>query len=105
VVVSKRLKDSVSCLSGDDFGMSAYMEKILRASGQEAPSQKRVMEVNINHPVMAKIKETFETDTSNPVLQDYSDLLFDIAVVSEGGKLDNPSRFSKQLGDLMAKAI
>jgi len=105
VVVSNRLKDSVSCLSGDDYGMSAYMEKIMKASGQSTPDQKRVMEVNVNHPVMEKIKALFETDTTNPVLTDYSDLLYDIAVISEGGKLDNPARFSALLGDLMAKAI
>ncbi|RLB92881.1 MAG: molecular chaperone HtpG [Deltaproteobacteria bacterium] len=105
VVVSNRLKDSVSCLSGDDYGMSAYMEKILKASGQSTPDQKRVMEVNVNHKVMEKIKTLFETDTTNPVLTDYSDLLYDIAVISEGGKLDNPARFSALLGDLMAKAI
>ncbi|MBU1388270.1 MAG: molecular chaperone HtpG, partial [Proteobacteria bacterium] len=105
VVVSNRLKDSVSCLSGDDWGMSAYMEKILKASGQKTPDQKRVMEVNVSHPLMEKLKAVFETDTTNPVLQDYSDLLFDIAVISEGGKLDNPARFSRQLGDLMAKSI
>lgn len=105
VVVSNRLKDSVSCLSGDDYGMSAYMEKILKASGQSTPDQKRVMEVNVNHAVLEKIKTLFETDTTNPVLTDYSDLLYDIAVISEGGKLDNPARFSALLGDLMAKAI
>jgi molecular chaperone HtpG len=105
VVVSNRLKDSVSCLSGDDYGMSAYMEKILKASGQKTPDQKRVMEVNVSHPVMEKIKGLFESDTTNPVLTDYSDLLYDIAVISEGGKLDNPARFSSLLGDLMAKAI
>ncbi|HCY85720.1 MAG TPA: molecular chaperone HtpG [Desulfobacteraceae bacterium] len=105
VVVSNRLKDSVSCLSGDDWGMSAYMEKIMKASGQKTPEQKRVMEVNINHPVMEKIKGLFESDTTNPVLTDYSDLLYDIAVISEGGKLENPARFSSLLGDLMAKAI
>jgi len=105
VAVSKRLKDSVSCLSGDDWAMSAYMEKILKASGQKTPEQKRVLEVNINHPVMAKMKEIFETDTTNPVLKEYSELLFDIAVISEGGKLENPARFSRQLGDLMAKSI
>jgi len=105
VVVSNRLKDSVSCLSGDDWGMSAYMEKIMKASGQQTPDQKRVMEVNVNHPVMEKIKGLFESDTTNPTLTDYSDLLYDIAVISEGGKLDNPARFSGLLGDLMAKAI
>nr|NJM03967.1 molecular chaperone HtpG [Desulfobacula sp.] len=105
VVVSARLTDSVSCLSGDAWGMSAYMEKILKASGQKSPEQKRVMEVNVNHPVLSKMKTIFETDTTNPVLRDYSELLYDIAVISEGGKLDNPARFSKQLGDLMAKSL
>ncbi len=105
VVVSARLTDSVSCLSGDAWGMSAYMEKILKASGQKSPEQKRVMEVNVNHPVLTKMKTIFETDTTNPVIKDYSELLYDIAVISEGGKLDNPARFSKQLGDLMAKSL
>jgi molecular chaperone HtpG len=51
------------------------------------------------------MKALFETDTTNPVLKDYSELLLDIAVISEGGKLDNPARFSKQMGDLMAKSL
>lgn len=105
VVVSNRLKDSVSCLTGDEWAMSAYMQKILKASGQKAPDQKRALEVNVNHPVMEKIKSVFESDTTNPVLTDYCDLLYDIAVISEGGKLDNPARFSALVGDLMAKSI
>lgn len=105
VQISNRLKDSVSCLSGDDYGMSSYMEKILKASGQEAPEQKRSLELNVNHPVMEKIKNLFETDTTNPVLKDYSDLLFDLAIISEGGKIDNPARFSMLLGEMMAKAL
>ncbi|WP_320043159.1 molecular chaperone HtpG [uncultured Desulfobacter sp.] len=105
VVVSNRLKDSVSCLAGDEWAMSAYMQKILKASGQKAPDQKRALEVNVNHPVMEKIKSVFESDTTSPVLTDYCDLLYDIAVISEGGKLDNPARFSTLVGDLMAKSI
>ena len=105
VVVSNRLKNSISCLTGDEWAMSAYMEKILKASGQKAPEQKRALEVNVNHPVMEKIKSVFESDTTSPVLTDYCDLLYDIAVISEGGKLDNPARFSTLVGDLMAKSI
>ncbi len=105
VVISKRLKESVSCLSADDFAMSSYMEKILKASGQAAPDQKRTMEVNTAHPVMEKIKNVFETDTNNPLLKDYSNLLFDLAIVSEGGKVENPSRFSKLVGDLMVNSL
>ncbi|MBT3310690.1 MAG: molecular chaperone HtpG [Desulfobacteraceae bacterium] len=102
---SSRLKDSVSCLSGDEYEMSAYMEKILKSSGQAVPDQKRVLELNINHPVIDKIKNIFETDTTNPVLKDYIGLLFDMAIISEGGKIDNPSQFSKVIGDLMAGTI
>lgn len=102
---SSRLKDSVSCLSGDSGDMSAYMEKLLKASGQQAPDVKRVLELNMDHPVVGKIKTLFENDRENAALKDYSQLLFDMAVVAEGGKLDNPARFSKMVGDLMSRAM
>ena len=102
---STRLKDSVACLSGDDYDMSAYMEKILRASGQTPPEAKRVLELNVNHPVLPRIKSLFEKDPGSPALKDYTGLLLDMAVVGEGGKLENPSHFSKLIGDLMTTAI
>jgi molecular chaperone HtpG len=83
VKASTRLTDSVSCLSGDDHDMSAYMEKILKASGQQAPDSKRVLELNTAHPVMAKVKALFENDREDPRLKDYSDLLMDLAVIAE----------------------
>jgi molecular chaperone HtpG len=102
---STRLKESVACLSGDTWDMSAYMEKLLKASGQKPPEAKRVLELNMDHPVIEKIKALFESDRDNPQLKDYSQILFDMAVVGEGGKLDNPARFSKMVGDLMAQAM
>jgi molecular chaperone HtpG len=102
---STRLKDSMACLSGDAYDMSAYMEKILKASGQKVPETKRVLEINTEHPVLSKIKGLFEKDKENPVLKDYSQMLFDVAVISEGGKVDNPARFSKTLADLMDSAL
>lgn len=102
---SARLKDSVACLSEETQDPSAYMKRILNSSGQKLPEVKRVLELNTGHPVLAKIKALFEENKDNPVLKDYIDLLFDIAVISEGGRVENPSRFSKMLGDLMAKAI
>lgn len=102
---STRLKNSVACLSGDEFDMSPFMEKILKASGKQMPENKRVLELNTDHPVLEKVKSVFEKDKDNPVLKDYSSLLFDIAVIGEGGKLENPSRFNKMIGDLMADAL
>jgi molecular chaperone HtpG len=102
---STRLKDSVACLSGEAYDMSAYMEKIMKASGQKAPEVKRVLELNVEHPVIVKIKAIYDNDRKNPILEDYSKLLLDMAIISEGGKLDNPSRFSKMMGQIMADAL
>jgi molecular chaperone HtpG len=102
---SARLKDSVACLSGEDYDMSAYMEKILKSSGQEVPKTKRILELNTDHPLMGKINTLFESDRDNPALNEYSQLLYDLAVVGEGGKVDNPGEFSRMVGELMSKAI
>jgi len=102
---STHLKDSVACLSSDEGEMSAYMEKIMQATGQNAPDTKRVLELNADHPAVLKMKELFEKDRRDIRLKDYSQLLFDMAVIGEGGKIDNPSRFNKQVGELLTGAI
>jgi len=102
---SARLTDSVACLSGEAHDMSAYMEKILKASGQQTPDTKRVLELNMDHPVMDKINVIFEKDAADPVLKDYAGLLLDLATISEGGKIEDPANFTKRVGELMADAI
>jgi molecular chaperone HtpG len=99
---STRLTDSVACLSGDTYDMSGYMEKILKSAGQPTPENKRVLELNMAHPVMEKVHGMFETDKKDARLDDYIHLLLDLAVIAEGGKVDDPSRFSKLVGELMA---
>jgi molecular chaperone HtpG len=102
---SSRLLDSVACLSGDDEDMSGYMEKILKSAGKEVPKTKRVLELNTGHPVLLKIKQIYEQDQSDSRLQNYSHLLYDLAVIGEGGKLDNPSRFGRVIGEMMEAAL
>ncbi len=102
---SSHLKNSVSCLTGDTHDMSAYMEKILKATGQSIPKSKRILEINTGHPVVEKIKKVHEQNAQSDKLKDYSDLLYDLAVIGEGGKVENPARFNKLVADLMAEAI
>jgi molecular chaperone HtpG len=102
---SSHLKESIACLSGENSDMSAYMEKILRSTGQRPPGVKRVLELNMDHPLLSKIKAVFEADREAPVLKDYSELLFDMAVIGEGGKLENPARFNRLVGELMTSAL
>ncbi len=105
VKASSHLKASVACLSGSDYDMSAYMEKLLKASGGSVPDAKRVLELNTAHPVIEKINALYEKDRNDASIKDYSQLLLDMAIISEGGKIDNPARFNKMVGDLMGKAI
>jgi molecular chaperone HtpG len=102
---STHLKDSAACLSGEAYDMSAYLEKILQATGQELPKTKRVLELNMDHPLLSKIRALHEKDKDAAALADYTDLLFDMALIAEGGKLENPARFSKLVGDLMTGAL
>jgi molecular chaperone HtpG len=102
---SSHLKDSMSCLSGESSDVSAYMEKLLKAAGQMVPDNKRILELNLNHPVMEKIQDIYKKNKDDEALEAYSNLLLDLAVIGEGGKVENPSHFSKIIGELMAKAI
>lgn len=105
VKLSTHLKNSVACLSGGDYDMSAYMEKILKASGQEVTPGKRVLELNMDHPLPVKIRTIFDKNKESEILKDYAFFLYDMAVVSEGGKLDDPSRFNRMIGSLTAGAL
>ncbi len=105
VKASSHLRDSIACLSGKEGDMSAYMEKLLKASGGAAPAGKRVLELNIGHPVVAAINGIYEEDAAAEKLEEYGQLLFDLALIGEGGKLENPARFNRQVGELMGAAM
>jgi molecular chaperone HtpG len=105
VKASSHLKESVACLSGDPYDMSAYMQKLLKASGGDIPESKRTLELNTRHPVIERINAMYEKDRENPALKEYSELLLDMAIISEGGKIENPARFNKMVGGLMSNAL
>ncbi|MBW1891565.1 MAG: molecular chaperone HtpG, partial [Deltaproteobacteria bacterium] len=79
--------------------------KILKSSGQSPEKAKRILELNMEHPALARFKSLFEKDQEDPRLKDYSHLIYDMAVISEGGKIDDPADFSKRVGELMADAM
>ena len=77
--------------------MSANLERVLRAAGQAVPDVPLVLEINPSHPIVARLKE--ETDDDR--FADWSHILFDQAMLAEGGHLDDPASFVKRLNDLM----
>lgn len=105
VKASTHLKDSLACLSGETYDMSPYLEKLLKATGQKTEPAKRILELNIDHPAVSNIKFMFEKNRKDPLLKDYARLLFDLALIAEGSKVDDPAIFSKTIGDILAEAI
>ena len=98
VRVSTRLADSPCCLVAGANALSASMERMLRAMNQEVPHEKRTLEINAAHPLVAKMK-----GLSGDELKDAVELLYDQALIAEGTALPDPARFTKLLTALMLK--
>ena len=96
VRLSTRLADSPCCLVATANGMSPAMERMLRAMNRDAPKEKRILELNAAHPLVAKIK-----GLEGDALKDAVELLYDQALVAEGSPVPDPARFGKLLVSLM----
>ncbi|MEA5026795.1 MAG: molecular chaperone HtpG [Erysipelotrichaceae bacterium] len=101
VRVSSRLKSHPVCLVADE-GLSMEMEKVLN-NMPENPGMKaeKILEINSDHPIFAALKKVYEQDPSE--LKNYSDLLYDQALLIEGFNIEDPLAFSAKLCDLMVK--
>ncbi len=95
VRVSSRLTDSASCLVSDEGEISGHLERLLKQAGQTAPARKPILEINTGHPLVAPLK----VDASRSA--QWATLLFDQAVLAEGGQLEDPAGFVRRLNDLL----
>jgi len=97
VRATNRLTSSPACLISDEHDMSANLARILKASGQEPPPAKRILEVNPRHPLVLKL----EAESDAAKLDNWSHLLFEQALLAEGGRLDDPAAFVKRMNDML----
>lgn len=97
VRVSHRLTDSAACLVTGEHDMSMHLERLLKAAGQKVPGVKPVLEINVHHPLVARLAK--ESDAER--FKDLSRILFDQALLAEGGQLEDPAGFVRRLNDLM----
>jgi molecular chaperone HtpG len=97
VRVSKRLTDSPACLVVEENDMSANLARVLKSVGQDAPSSPPIMELNVEHPLLKRLDGEPDEDR----FADLSQILFDQALLAEGGQLDDPASFVGRLNQLM----
>jgi len=95
VRVTNRLTNSPACLVADEHEMGRNLERILQASGQEVPMSKPILEINIEHPVVIKLGEV-----EGEQFDDWARILFDQALLSEGGHLEDPAGFVHRLNNM-----
>lgn len=101
VRVSKRLTDSPACLVVEEHDMSANLARVLKSVGQEAPSSQPIMELNVEHPLLQRLDQEPDEDR----FADLSAILFDQALLAEGGQLEDPASFVGRLNQLMLKMM
>ncbi len=102
---SKRLTDSACCLVGDAYDQSPYMERIMKSMNQDMPKTKRILELNPDHPIVSSMKKLYEIDPESGKLGEFSELLYDQALLAEGSPIANPLQFSKKVADLMVLGL
>jgi molecular chaperone HtpG len=105
VRLSSRLTDSACCLVADEFGLNANMERILKQMNQQVPDSKRILELNPDHPIMKVLAKLFKEDKENRKLADYSELLYDQGLLTEGSPVQDPLRFARLVSELMVEAV
>ena len=95
VRVTHRLTESPACLVADDHDMNANLARLLKAAGQKVPVSQPILEINPKHPVVLRLK------VEEKKFDDWASVLFDQALLAEGGQLDDPAGFVKRVNHLM----
>ena len=95
VRVTLRLTDSPSCLVADEQDPSGHLQRLFKAAGQKAPAAQPILELNPRHALFARMAG------DEARLADWANLLFEQALLAEGGQLDDPAAFVKRVNRLL----
>jgi molecular chaperone HtpG len=108
VRLSTRLTESPACLITDAFGITPALARLYRASGQDIPVGKRILELNPNHPLVTGLRDAqkkADDDTALTVVAETAELLYGTALLAEGGALEDPARFAELLAQRLARTV
>src|ERR1700690_1869925 len=100
--VSARLTDSPAVLVAGEFGMSLRMGRILKQAGQNNPfATLPILELNPKHPLIERLKDTGD----DAAFADLANILYDQAMLSEGGELEDPVIFVRRMNRLIVEGL
>ena len=96
VRITSRLTTSPACLVAGEHDMGRHLEQILKASGQDISGSRPILEINPDHPIVNRLRN--EKDEKR--ISDWSLILFDQSLLSEGGQLEDPAGFVGRLNNM-----
>ncbi len=99
VNVSRRLVESPACVVSGDDELSPGMRRMLEASGQSLPDMKPILEVNIEHPLVARLSAEADGDRFAAL----SNIVLDHALLAEGAQLNNPAEYVTRMNELLVE--
>ena len=102
---SGRLTNSPACLVGDKDDLSPQLEQMMRQLGQAPPKTKRILEINPDHPFIARLGAMHAADAKAPALKTYAQLLHGQAILAEGGTLPDPGAYSRVVMEVANQAL
>ncbi len=97
VRVTNRLTDSPACIVLNEQDMAMHMQRILKEAGHDMPSSRPILEINPDHPIVKKL----DGEKSKKKFDDWSAILFDQALLAEGGQLEDPAGFVAKLNKML----
>jgi molecular chaperone HtpG len=103
--LSTRLVDSPACLVTEEHEYSPHLERLLQKGKGGGPKQRRIMELNPGHPIVARLYELYNANGDDPAVGDSIELLFELALLAEGSEIADPVRLNQLTLALLRKTL
>jgi molecular chaperone HtpG len=103
--LSMRLVDSPVCLVTDEHEHSPHLERLLQKGKGGGPRQRRIMELNSDHPLIGRLYQRFNSNAKDPAVADSMEVLFELALLSEGSDIADPVRLNQLTLELLQKVV
>lgn len=105
VRLSTRLVDSPVCLVTEEHEYSPHLERLLQKGKGGGPKQRRIMELNPDHPLIGRLLRRFDANAEDPTVADSMEVLFELALLAEGSEIADPVRLNQLTLELLKKTV
>ena len=103
--LSTRLVDSPACLVTEEHEYSPHLERLLQKGKGGGPKQRRIMELNPGHPIVARLYDRYQANNEDPSLDRSIELLFETALIAEGSEIADPVRLKNTVLELLQQVV